>query len=175
MKSIHTIAQLMGFIVIVLVSCKKAEQLQTSEEVSRKNIVIVTGGAPIELPDCWSTCISPEGPYIEASGAKSHSWGNAQHPNWKVINYVAYNTSNSFAVKVTFTQSEGNRSNKISVNAFGSAQSIPSLASGATATFSFALPAGWHTCDPVPFSISQEGQSASVNISSTYNLYSVCE
>lgn len=96
------------------------------------------------------------------------------HPHWKTVNHVAYNTATSFVVKVTFTHSGGNASNTASVTALGSTQSGATLASGATATFTFALPAGWNACDNVPFSIYQEGQNSPMNLSCSYNLYGIC-
>jgi hypothetical protein len=87
---------------------------------------------------------------------------------------VAYNTPTSFVVKVTFVHSGGNASNTISVTALGSTQSVATLASGATATFTFALPEGWKACDNVSFTIHQEGQAAPINMSGSYNLYGIC-
>ena len=165
----------MAFATILFISCKKTDQLTAaSEDASKKNIVIVSGGAPIELPDCWSTCIKPEGPYIEASGSKTQYWGNDDHPHWKAVSWTSYNTSTSFVVKVSFYHSGGNSSNTVSVTALGSTQSVATLASGSTATFTFTLPAGWQRCDNVPFSIYQEGQNSPMNLSCAYNLYSVC-
>ena len=174
MKTSRIPALLMAFATILFISCQKADQLETTEDPGKKNIVIVSGGAPIELPDCWSTCIHPAGPYIEGSGSKKQTWGNTSNPHWKTVNWVAYNTSTSFVVKVTFTQSGGNSSNTISVTSLSSTQSVATLASGSTATFTFALPSGWNACDNVPFSIYQEGQNASMNLSCVYNLYGVC-
>ena len=78
-------------------------------------------------------------------------------------------------MNVTFVQSGGNASNTVSVTTpFGSPQSVATLASGATATFTFALPANWEKCDNVPFTIRQEGQSAPINISASYSLYGIC-
>src|SRR6185503_9760169 len=74
----------------------------------------------------------------------------------------------------TFTHSGGNHSNTVSATAFGSTQSVATLASGSTGTFTFALPAGWKACDNVPFSIYQEGQSSPMNMSCAYNLYGIC-
>ena len=172
MKTTRILAFL-AFALILIVSCKKADQLQTSDDAS-KNIVLVNNGAPIELPDCWSNCINPEGPYIEGSGSQTQYWGNTSSPHSKTVNWVCYNTPTSFVVKVTFTHSGGNHSNTVSVTALGSTQSVATLASGSTATFTFALPAGWKACDNVPFSIYQEGQSSPMNISCAYNLYGVC-
>ena len=174
MKTARTLSLLMAFAVTLLFSCKKTDQITTSEEASKKNIVLVSGGAPIELPDCWSTCINPEGPYIQGSGSKTQDWGSSSNPHWKTVDWVAYNTATSFVVKVTFTHSGGNASNEVSATAFGSTQSVTTLASGATATFTFDLPGGWSACDNVPFSIYQEGQNSPVNLSCSYNLYGVC-
>ena len=177
MKTVRTLALLTGlFATLVIISCKKTDLVnESAEDVAGKpKIVLVTEGAPIELPDCWSTCINPEGPYFEGSGYKTQTWGNTSHPHWKTVNHVAYNTATSFIVKVTFTHSGGNTSNTVSVTALGSTQSVATLASGATATFTFALPAGWQACDNVPFSIYQEGQNSPMNLSCSYSLYAVC-
>ena len=96
------------------------------------------------------------------------------NPHSKTVSYVAYNTPTSFVVKVTFVHSGGNSSNTVSVTALGLPQSVLTLASGATATFTFALPADWEKCDNVPFTIRQEGQSAPINMSASYNLYGIC-
>lgn len=170
MKTTRTLVLFMAFATILFISCKKTDQLETSE----KNIVLVSGGAPIELPDCWSTCINPEGPYIEGSGSKTQNWGSTSNPHWKTVNWVAYNTPTSLIVKVTFTHSGGNTSNTVSATAFGSTQSVTTLASGSTATFTFNLPNDWSACDNVPFSIYQEGQNSPMTLSCSYNLYGVC-
>lgn len=167
MKTTRTLGLFMAFAAILIVSCKKVNYVDPP-------IVLVSEGAPIELPDCASTCINPEGPYIEASGVKTQSWGSTSNPHSKTINWVAYNTPTSFVVKVTFTHSGGNSSNTVSVTAFSSTQSVLTLASGSTATFTFALPSTWNACDIVPFSIYQEGQNSPMNLSCSYNLYGVC-
>ena len=170
----RTLGLFMAFATILFISCKKADQLETSDDASKKNIVLVNGGAPIELPDCWSTCINPEGPYIEGSGVKTQTWGNTSNPHWKTVNWVAYNTPTSFVVEITFTHSGGNSSNTVSATVFGSTQSVTTLASGSTATFTFNLPDDWSACDEVPFSVYQEGQNSPMNLSCSYNLYGVC-
>ena len=174
MKTTRILGLLMAFAAILIISCKKTDQLENPEDASKKNIVLVSVGAPIELPDCWSTCINPAGPFIEGSGSKTQYWGNTDNPHSKTVNWVAYNTPTSFVVKVTFTHSGGNSSNTVSATAFGSTQSVATLASGATATFTFNLPNGWSACDNVPFSVYQEGQSSPMNLSCSYNLYGVC-
>lgn len=174
MKTARILALLMAFATILFISCQKADHLESTEDPAKKNIVLVSGGAPIELPDCWSTCINPAGPYIEGSGSKTQTWGNTSNPHWKTVNWVAYNTPASFVVKVTFTHSGGNSSNTVSVTALSSTQSVATLASGSTATFTFALPSGWNACDNVPFSIYQEGQNSPMNLSCAYNLYGIC-
>jgi hypothetical protein len=174
MKTARTLALLMGCIAtFVIFSCKKTNVAGTEDDASKPKIVIVSG-APVEIADCWSTCINPEGPYIESSGYKTQTWGNVNRPHWKTVNYVAYNTATSFVVQVTFTHSGANVSNTVSVTAFGSTQSVATLASGATATFTFALPAGWAAGDNVPFSIYQEGQNSPMNLSCSYALYGIC-
>lgn len=175
MKATRTYGLLMAITIILFFSCKKTDQLETTEDASRKNIVLISSGAPIELPDCWSTCINPEGPYIEGSGSKTQEWGSTANPHWKTVNWVAYNTPTSFVVKITFTHSGGNASNTVAVTAFGSTQSVLTLSSGSTVTFTYALPADWNACDNVPFTIYQEGQNSPINLSCAYNLYGVCQ
>src|SRR4030095_11287359 len=174
MKTVRTLALLMGCIATLsIISCKKTD-LADEDVTGKPKIVLVSEPAPISIADCWSTCINPEGPFIESSGSKTQTWGNVDHPHWQTVNHVAYNTTTSFVVKVTFTHSGGNASNTVSVTAFGSTQSVATLASGATATFTFALPAGWKACDNVPFSVYQEGQNSPVHLSCSYNLYGIC-
>ena len=175
MKATRTLALYMVMIsTLIIFSCKKTDLVssEASEEVTGQRIVIVTNG---DLPECATTCINPAGPYIESTGSNTNRWGNATNPqHWKTVSYVAYNTATSFVVKVTFTHSGGNSSNTISVTAFGSTQSVATLASGATATFTFTLPTGWNACDNVPFSIYQEGQNSPMNLSCSYTLYGIC-
>lgn len=174
MKTTRILALLMGvFTTLSIFSCKKSDQLDTvtGEEVTRPRIVLVTDG---ELPQCATTCINAAGPYIESTGGETKTWGNQSNPHWKTISYAAYNTPTSFIVKVTFTQSGGNPSNTVSVTALGSTQSIATLASGATHTFTFTLPSVWNACYEVPFSIYQEGQNSPINMAASYNLYAVC-
>jgi len=175
MKTVRTLALLMGCIAtLVIISCQKTELSRSAEDVTGRYVEIISNPASPEVADCQTTCINPEGPYIESSGSKTQTWGNASNPHWKTVNHVAYNTATSFVVKVTFTHSGGNTSNTVSVTAFGSTQSVATLASSATATFTFALPAVWNACDNVPFSIYQEGQNSPMNLSCSYNLYGVC-
>jgi hypothetical protein len=175
MKTTRILALLMGMIAtLAIFSCKKTDisRNETSEEVTGQRIVLVTDG---ELPQCATTCINPAGPYIESTGSNTQRWGNPSNPqHWKTVGYVAYNTPTSFVVKVTFTQSGGNASNTVSVSALGSTQSIETLASGATHTFTFNLPATWNACYEVPFSIYQEGQNIPINMACSYSLYAVC-
>jgi hypothetical protein len=181
MKTARTLALFIGTIAIIsFISCKKTDLANTettTEEVGQTRIVLVsgTGSTLIENPDCSTTCINADGPYVEFSGYKTQTWGNPSNPqHWKKVEHVAYNTSTSFIVSITFTHSGGNTSNTISVTAFGSTQSVATLASGSTHTFTFDLPAGWNACDNVPFSIHQEGQNSPMNLSCSYTLYGVC-
>jgi len=178
MKTTRTLGLLMAFATILIFSCKKTDLAKpeiTQEITGAARIVLISGTAMIENPDCSSTCINADGPYVESSGSNTQTWGNPANPqHWKTVSHVAYNTPTSFVVKVTFTQSHGNSSNTVSVTAFGSTQSVATLASGSTATFTFALPAEWKACDNVPFSIHQEGQNSPMNISSSYTLFGVC-
>ena len=177
MKTTRTLALCMGIITtLIIFSCTKSDLTTTessgAEEATASRIVLVTDS---DLPECATTCINPAGPYIESTGGTTQRWGNPSNPqHWKTVNYVAYNTPGSFVVKVTYTQSGGNASNTVSVTAFGSTQSVATLASGATHTFTFSLPAVWNKCDNVPFSIYQEGQNTPVSLSCSYNLYGVC-
>jgi len=168
----------MAFATIFIFSCKKTDlaKTETTQEVTgASRIVIISGTTLIENPDCSSTCINADGPYVESSGSKTQTWGNPANPqHWKTVSHVAYNTPTSFVVKVTFNHSGGNTSNTVSVTAFGSTQSVATLASGSTATFTFALTAGWQKCDNVPFSIYQEGQNSPMNLSCSYTLFGIC-
>ncbi len=175
MKTTRILTILMGLASIFIISCQKTDSLKTEEPSGKASGIVIVHGAPIELADCWSTCINPEGPYIRYSVYKTQTWGNSSNPHWKTVNSFAYNTATSFVVEVTFTHSGGNSSNTVSVTALGSTQSIATLASGATHTFTFAIPAGWKACDNVPFSIYQQGQSDPMNMSYSYNLYEVCD
>ena len=181
MKTARTLALAMGFITtFTIISCKKADlgnTETTTEEVGKARIVLVSGigSTVIENPDCSITCINADGPYVESSGDKTQTWGNPSNPqHWKRVDHVAYNTPTSFVVKVTFNHSGGNASNEVSVTAFGTTRSVATLASGATATFTFDLPSGWSACQTVPFSIYQEGQNSPMNLSCSYLLYGVC-
>jgi len=164
--------------IFVIISCQKNDLAKTdpSENVSGKaptNImpeVIPT----IPLPDCNTECINPDGPYNVSVGSQTASWGNSTNPHSKTVSYAVYNTATSFVVNVTFVRSGGNASDDISVTALGSTQSVATLASGATATFTFPLPTGWGKCDNVPFSIHQVGQSAPITLPGSYNLYEIC-
>jgi len=166
--------------VFVIISCQKNDlaKADSSGNVSGKapmSNVIPEVIPTIPPPDCNTECINPEGPYIELVGSQTDEWGNTSHPHSKTVSYVVYNTETSFVVKVTFVQSGGNASNTIKVTTFiGLPQSVATLASGATATFTFALPADWEKCDNVPFTIRQEGQSAPIDMSASYSLYGIC-
>jgi len=181
MKTTRILALLLfvSISIFVIISCQKNDLAKgdTSENVSGKapvNNTILESIPSIPLPDCNTECINPDGPYIESVGSQTEEWGNISHAHSKTVSYVVYNTATSFVVKVTFVHSGGNGSNTVSVTALGSTKSVATLASGATATFTFTLPADWKKCDNVPFSIRQEGQSAPVNLSGSYNLYEVC-
>jgi hypothetical protein len=170
MKTTRILGLLTAFTITLIVSCKKSDQLQITED--QRTIVLVSGVST--LPDCSTNCIQAEGPYIEGSGSQTQTWGNPSNPHSKTVDWVVYNTSTSFVVKVTFTHSGGNASNTASATAFGSTQSVTTLASGSTATFTFDLPVDWKACDDVEFSIYQEGQSSPMNLSGSYKLYGVC-
>src|SRR5215203_4018840 len=180
MKTTSTLVMLMAFIAtFVIVSCQKNDLKNApGDNVTGKaptNSVQQETTTPVTLPDCNTHCINPGGPYVESLGSQTQTWGNPNAPQlWKTVSHIAYNTATSFVVEVTFTQSHGNASNTVSVTAFDTPQSVATLAGGATATFTFALPAGWNACDNVPFSIHQEGQNSPMDLSYSYSLYGVC-
>ena len=180
MKTTRTLAMLMAFIAtFVIVSCKKTDlKNETGDTVTGKaptNSIQQESIPPVILPDCNDHCIAPGGPYVISTGSNTQKWGNPANPeHWKTVTYTAYNTATSFIVEVTFAHSGGNASNEVKVTAFGLPQSVTTLASGATATFTFALPIGWNACDNVPFTIRQEGQNSPMNLSDSYNLYGIC-
>ena len=180
MKATRTLAMLMAFIsTFVIVSCTKNDlKNEPGDNVTGKapsNSILQETTTPVILPDCNIHCIDPGGPYVESQGSQTQRWGHPTNPqHWKTVSHNAYNTATSFVVEVTFTHSGGNASNTVSVTAFGSPQSVTTLASGATTTFTFALPTGWNACDNVPFSIYQEGQNSAMNLSCSYNLYGIC-
>lgn len=181
MKTTRTLTLIGLFLsFVVIISCKKNDLVNTGSKESAAGKAPVTNviESPTPstiLPDCNTHCINPGGPFVESSGSETHYWSNPAAPQHsKTVSYVAYNTSTSFVVTVTFVHSGGNSSNTVSVTALGSTQSVATLASGATATFTFALPAGWNKCDDVPFSIYQEGQAAPMNIAASYSLYGIC-
>ena len=164
---------------LAIVSCQKNDlKNEPGDNATGKaptNSVLQETTSSVSLPDCNTFCIAAEGPYVESTGSKTQTWGNPANPeHWKTVSHVAYNTATSLIVKVTFTHSGGNASNTVSVTALGATKSVPTLASGATATFTFDLPAGWNACDNVPFSIYQEGQNSPMNLSCSYNLYGIC-
>lgn len=178
MKTTRTLTLIGLFLsFFVIISCKKNDLLKNGEAVNGKAPVsnAVQDAIPLStLPDCNTHCIDPAGPFVEASGSETHEWGNPSDPHSKTVSYVAYNTATSFVVKVTFVHSGGNASDLVRVTALDESKSEATLASGATATFTFALPQGWTACTNVPFSIRQEGQSAPMDIAASYNLYGIC-
>ena len=179
MKTTRTLTLIGLFLsFIIIISCKKNDLFKSGEAVNGKapgSNVVLDGVPLVTLPDCNTHCINPAGPFVESSGSETRYWGNpAQPQHSKTVSYVAYNTATSFVVNVTFVHSGGNSSNTVSVTALGSTQSVATLASGATATFTFALPAGWNKCDDVPYAIYQEGQAAPMNIAASYSLYGLC-
>lgn len=179
MKTTRTLALLMGvFATILFFSCKKSDHLTSSsgsDDAAGARIVLISDSEPSVPVTCDEACIDPAGPYIESIKEETQTWGNTAHPHWKKVNHAAYNTATSFIVNVTFTHSGGNSSNTVSVTAFGETKMVTTLASGATESFTFDLPADWKACDAVPYSIYQEGQNSPMRLSYSYNLYGVCE
>lgn len=181
MKTTRTRTLITGLFIasFIIIACQKGGLLKedSTESVSAKastSSTIQSTNPLSTLPDCNTQCINENGPYIESSDSKTQYWGNPSNPHSKTVSYVAYNTATSFVIKVTFVHSGGNASNTVSATAFGSTQTVATLASGTTATFTFALPSGWSKCDNVSFSVYQEGQNSPVNMSGSYNLYGIC-
>jgi len=181
MKTTRILALLLfvSISIFVIISCQKNDLKNDSGDNATgkapTNSVLQETTPSVSLPDCNTFCIAAEGPYVESTGSRTLTWGNPANPeHWKTVSHVAYNTATSLIVKVTFTHSGGNASNTVSVTALGATKSVATLASGATATFTFDLPAGWNACDKVPFSIYQEGQNSPMNLSCSYSLYGIC-
>jgi hypothetical protein len=168
---------------LFLFSCKKADLPGTAannaagDDTSTSSVYQETTSPQQRLLDCSVDCINPQGPFVECSAFTTSSWGGPNlNMHTKTVSYVAYNTATDFVVKVTYVKSgqNSNASNLIAVNANGTIQSVATLASGGTATFNFPLPAGWASCNSVPFTIRQEGQGAAIMMSSNYKLFPVC-
>jgi len=170
---------------LFLFSCKKAELSSTASNnaADDNNATPVSAFQETTAPqnrimDCSADCINPQGPFVEVSAMVSTSWGGPNSDkHTKTVSYVAYNTATDFVVKVTYTKSglNTNASDLITVTACGSMQSVPTLASGATATFTFPLPSGWKSCDAVDFFIRQEGQNEPITMGRRYQLFGVCQ
>jgi hypothetical protein len=170
---------------LFLFSCKKAELSSTASKnaADDNNATPVSAFQETTTPqsremNCSADCISPQGPFVEVSAMVSSSWGGPNSDkHTKTVSYVAYNTATDFVVKVTYTKSglNTNASDSIKVTACGSMQSVPTLASGATATFTFPLPAGWKSCDAVDFYIRQQGQNEPITMGRRYQLFGVCQ
>lgn len=183
MKTIRIMILCQGLLILFLTiySCKKTDV--SSKNSDENNFVAASTvyqdlTAPSQrIMDCSADCINPEGPYVESSATTSSSWGGPnQNLHTKTVSYVAYNTATDFIVKVTYVKSgqNTNASDLVKVTANGVPQSVPTLASGATATFTFPLPAGWKKCDEMSFTVRQEGQNSPINMTGTYKLFGVC-
>jgi hypothetical protein len=183
MKTIRIMILCQGLFILFLsiYSCKKTDV--SSKNSDENNFVAASTvyqdlTAPSQrIMDCSADCINPEGPYVESSATTSSSWGGPnQNAHTKTVSYVAYNTATDFIVKVTYVKSgqNTNASNLVKVTANGIPQSVPTLASGATATFTFPLPAGWKKCDEMSFAVRQEGQNSPINMTGTYKLFGIC-
>ncbi|MES1216644.1 MAG: hypothetical protein ABUT20_14105 [Bacteroidota bacterium] len=182
MKTNRTMTLIAGlfFSTVLIFSCQKEKSTtQTPEPVSFKAATSssIIPESEVILPDCHSVCINEAGPYNETSGMSTQSWGGPNSDfHTKTVSYVAYNTATDFVVKVTYVKSglNTNASNLVRATVNGVIQSVTTLASGATATFTFPLPSGWKKCDLITLAIRQEGQNSPVDLSGTYNLYEVC-
>jgi hypothetical protein len=178
-----TLTRVLVLATLIIYSCKKSD-LSSNESVSAFGTVeaktafqeIATSSSH-RLMDCSADCIDPAGPFVERSAMTSSSWGGPNsNLHTKTVTYVVYNTTTELVVKVTYVKSgqNTNASSLVSAAVNGAVQSVPTLASGSTATFSFPLPSGWNRCDVVNFSIHQEGQNAPINMNGWYSLFGVC-
>jgi len=178
-----TLTRVLVLATLIIYSCKKSD-LSSNESVSAFGTVeaktvyqeIVTSSSQ-RLMDCSVDCINPAGPYVERSAMTSSSWGGPNSDfHTKTVTYITYNTATDFVVKVTYVKSgkNTNASDIVSATVNGVVQSVPTLASGATATFTFPLPAGWKKCDVVSVSIHQEGQNIPINMNCWYSLFEIC-
>ena len=183
MKTIRIVILCQGLLIIALsiFSCKKTDLASSSSDnlaVSAGTTVYQDLTVPSQrLMDCSADCISPEGPYVETAGSTSSSWGGPNSNNHtKTVSYVAYNTATDFVVKVTYVKSgqNTNASDLVRVTANGVVQSVPTLASGATATFNFPLTAGWSACNTIAFAVRQEGQNSPIDMTGNYQLFGIC-
>lgn len=183
MKTTRIVILCQGLLILMLsiFSCKKTDYSASSKDDSNNgtaNTVYQELTAPSQrIMDCAVDCINPDGPYVESSASTSSSWGGPnQNAHTKTVSYVAYNTATDFVVKVTYVKSgqNTNASNLVRVIANGVPQSVSALASGATATFTFPLPAGWGRCTAIPFSVRQEGQNSPIDMTGNYKLFPVC-
>ncbi|TMI62883.1 MAG: hypothetical protein E6H07_15885 [Bacteroidetes bacterium] len=166
---------------LIIYSCKKTD-LGTNDSADAFGIVpsinatqeITTSQ---RLMDCSSDCINPAGPFVERSAMCSSSWGGPNSDfHTKTVTYVAYNTATDLVVKVTYVKSgkNTNASDLVSATVNGVVRSVPTLASGATAEFTFPLPTGWKKCDVLSIGIHQEGQNSPINMNCWYSLFEIC-
>ena len=183
MKTIRITILCQGVLILLLsiFSCNKTDLSGIANERSgyvTANTVYQDITAPaLRVMDCSSDCINPDGPYNESSATTSSSWGGPNSNfNTKTVTYVAYNTATDFVVKVTYVKSgqNTNASDLVSVTANGAPQSVPTLTSGATATFTFPLPSGWSKCDEIAFTVHQEGQNRPIDMTGNYRLFEIC-
>ena len=157
-------------------SCQKEELLMnnTTDGVMLKAAYV---GA-----NCAVDCIDLDNPkYFEMTGNDFVSWGGTNHQ--KTVSYKAYNTDKEFVIEVSFLRVRpggGSTNGNIQVNFEGSTNTFESIASGATRTYKFDLPAGWDACDEVSFEIvensefAEEGDKVIINIEEDYSLFGVC-
>jgi len=186
MKTIRILILCQGLLILLLTifSWKKTDFSSSNKDSNANSSTVnaITTSQDLTSPsnrimNCSSDCISPDGPYVETSANSSQSWGGPnQNLHTKTVTYVAYNTATDFVVKVTYVKSgqNTNASNLVQVTANGVVKSCSTLASGATATFTFPLAAGWHKCDVISFAVHQEGQNSPINLSGTYSLFELC-
>jgi len=183
MKSnrLFTLAKGLVLASLIIYSCKKTD-LGTKDSADAFGTVPANNTAQEittsqRLMDCSSDCINPAGPFVERSAMSSSSWGGPNSDfHTKTVTYVAYNTATDLVVKVTYVKSgqNTNASDLVSATVNGVVRSVPTLASGATATFTFPLAAGWKKCDVLCIAIRQEGQNSPISMNCWYSLFEVC-
>ncbi len=109
--------------------------------------------------------------YIENGWATAHAG-----PNVKEVSYSAYNTEDSFVVKVKYEITEGNSRAKssIDIKIGDDEKTFEDVESGTTVSYSIDLPLDWESCDEVSYFIRQTGLSKPIAFSGVYNLVPVC-
>ena len=126
---------------------------------------------------CEIECINPDEPiYWEMAGEKIfiNNPANANNPNSKTINYVVYNTENSFIVKLIYSRSNGSNNPEVKVTVDGESQT-KILNFGQEMIFDF--PIEIVACKEIAWSFEETDYdlSTALEYSDKYSLVGVCE